>query len=453
MFVPSSIRCLGAVAFLFVVFPSSSAAQVSSVKQAEQLAAQSLATADPVAALATARKALALTAEFVPTAFVSPGRKGEVVEDEYQAARAGYRRHRAPLYEAVGAALAAKGEHESAIRYLRRALVLDPDDSRAARLVASLIAAERVPEALAVVHERGRATGSVGASLVPLVERAVDAEGRPSVQVEIDRARLAALKVPASAVQDGPITVPPGTRLSTGAPLKLDAGPTVFYFASAGCRTCTADLETLKRVVPPSVPIGLVPMKADEDHALRQVVQLYRLPWPVVIGKDASTVLRGTPDRVVVIGRRGFIAVTVEPPFDTGLAEVIAALSKNDLAETQPRPGWNRRPVPLRPSPPPPPALLPDGFVPPDDVPAPAEFDRAVEAFRAGRHAEALRLFESLEAAGDGRLLPPEARINRAIVLGAMGRREEARRMVLRIGDARIADAPDRVLEKIAPRR
>ena len=34
-----------------------------------------------------------------------------------------------------------------------------------------------------------------------------------------------------------------------------------------------------------------------------------------------------------------------------------------------------------------------------------------------------------------------------------MGRREEARRIVLRIGDARIADAPDRLLDQIAPRR
>jgi hypothetical protein len=38
-------------------------------------------------------------------------------------------------------------------------------------------------------------------------------------------------------------------------------------------------------------------------------------------------------------------------------------------------------------------------------------------------------------------------------VLAALGRREEARRIVLRIGDARLEDAADRALDRIgAPR-
>ncbi len=74
--------------------------------EAERLAAEAvqLAPKDAVAALQKARRALAMTAEFVPTEFVTAGRKGEVVEDEFQAARDGYRRHRAGLYEAVGTA-------------------------------------------------------------------------------------------------------------------------------------------------------------------------------------------------------------------------------------------------------------------------------------------------------------------------------------------------------------
>ena len=51
--------------------------------QAEKLArdAMALAPRDAAAALQQARKALALTAEFVPTDYVNAGRKGEVVED------------------------------------------------------------------------------------------------------------------------------------------------------------------------------------------------------------------------------------------------------------------------------------------------------------------------------------------------------------------------------------
>ena len=54
---------------------------------------------------------------------MTAGRKGEVVEDEFQAARDGYRRHRAGLYEAVGTALARQGNALAASRYLRRAFL------------------------------------------------------------------------------------------------------------------------------------------------------------------------------------------------------------------------------------------------------------------------------------------------------------------------------------------
>jgi hypothetical protein len=60
-----------------------------------------------------------------------------------------------------------------------------------------------------------------------------------------------------------------------------------------------------------------------------------------------------------------------------------------------------------------------------------------------------LELFESLAAQGDGWLLSPEARLNRALCLAGLGRREQARRLLLRTGDSRFQDAVDRTLEKV----
>ena len=427
--------------------------QGSAVKEAERLASEAIATAAarPDAALAAARRALALTAEFQPTSFVRAGRRGEVVEDEYTAARTEYRRHRAPVYEAMGVALAAQGRHEAAVRYLRRAVVLDPADGRAGRLVASLLELGRGGAALAALHERGRASRGIGPLLLPLLERAVDAEGRASVQVEIDLSRLSALHGRGLVARDGPVRLP-AARLSTGAPLRLEGAPSVFYLAGRSCTTCSEDLEAIKRAVPEGTRVALVPANPDEDRALRQVIELYRLRWPVVLGAGVASALGGEEDHVVVVGRGGWIAVTLAAPFEPALAEVVRILSRSDVAETLPRPSWSRRPVD-RARPAPPLGLLPEGFAAGDDGPAPPEFDRALAAYRGGRFAEALRLFEALGAADDGWLLPPEARLNRAIALGALGRREEARRIVLSIGDARLEDAADRALDRISARR
>jgi hypothetical protein len=83
----------------------------------------------------------------------------------------------------------------------------------------------------------------------------------------------------------------------------------------------------------------------------------------------------------------------------------------------------------------------------------PAEFTRAVESYRANRFAEALTALQQLAARGDGWLLPPEERFDRAIVLARMGRGEEARRMLLRIGDSRFQEAVDRALERVGSQR
>jgi hypothetical protein len=197
--------------------------------------------------------------------------------------------------------------------------------------------------------------------------------------------------------------------------------------------------------------VALVPA-SDEDRALRQVIDLYHLRWPVVIGAGVASALGGGEDHVVVLGRAGWIAVTLVAPFEPALAEVVRVLSRSDLAETPPRPSWSRRPVDRTP-PAPPAGLLPEGFAAGDDGPPPPDWERALAAYRGGRLAEALRLFEAIGAADDGWLLPPEARLNRAIVLAALGRREEARRIVLRIGDARLEDAADRALDRIGARR
>jgi hypothetical protein len=204
--------------------------------------------------------------------------------------------------------------------------------------------------------------------------------------------------------------------------------------------------------VPAGTRIALVPSYPDEDRALRQGVDLYRLPWPSALGAGVAAALGGAEDHVVVVGRAGWIAVTLAAPVEPALSEVLRILSRNDVAEALPRSSWNRRPVERTP-PPPPAGLLPEGFAAGDDGPPPPEFDRALEAFRSRRYAEALALFEALAAAEDGWLLPPEARLNRAIALAAAGRREEARRIVLRIGDARIEDAADRALDRIGATR
>ena len=90
-----------------------------------------------------------------------------------------------------------------------------------------------------------------------------------------------------------------------------------------------------------------------------------------------------------------------------------------------------------------------EAIAPGEDEPVPAEFTAAAEAFRKGQKAEALRLFDAIEAKGDGWLLPPEARLDRALCLAALGRREEARRILLRTGDSRFQDHVDRILEQV----
>jgi hypothetical protein len=427
------------------------AVAAASVAEAERLATRALQEGTaPAAAVADARRALALTADFDPTDFVRAGRKGEVVEDEFVSARRAYRGHRALLYEAVGASLARTGDHAAAARYLRRSVLLEPSEGRVGRLARSLLAVDRGQEALRLILGQTAASAPSAGSLA-LVEAAADAAGLPSAQLEIDRVRLPA--VAAGVVfRDGPFRVPAGARLSTGAPPRLEDGLYVLYAADGACRSCSADLEELKRAVPEGVRVVLVPEAPDRDHALRQIQTVYRYDWPVLVARDAWAQLGLQARSVLVVARGGWAGAMVKPPFLPALAAALAALGRVDIHETIPRPGWNGRPVDRTPAAPPPP-LLPEGLAPGEDDPAPPQFKAAVEAFRGGRAAEALRLFESLEGAGDGWLLPPEARLDRALCLAALGRREEARRLLLKTGDSRFQEEVDRILEKVGTPR
>lgn len=424
------------------------AADAKGIAEAEKLAASAVqqAATQPAEALVLARRALELTADFEPTAFVKAGRKGEVVEDAYIEARNGYRRHRARLYDAVGRCLAGSGRHREAARFLRRAVDLDGSGPFAVSLARSLVELGRGREALDVLLRAK--SGGLDPEAVRLAETAADAAGLPSVQAEIDRVRLQALaEVQRPELRDGPFRLPERTRLSTGVAADLELpGLTVVYNSDASCRTCSADLEAIKRTAGRDARVLLSPPNAEQDRALRQAMTLYRYDWPVVVGGKVAAALSLRAPSILVIARRGLLGAVLKPPF-AGLPPVLEALRATDLQETLPRAQWSRRPVERKP-PPPRSGLTDEGLAPAEDEPAPAAFALAFAAYRKSQFREALRLFDELARKDDGMLLPPEARLNRALCLLGMGRREEARVLLLKTGDSRFQEDVDRALER-----
>jgi tetratricopeptide (TPR) repeat protein len=419
-------------------------------EQAERLAAEAvrMAATRPAQAVAQARRALSLTAEFEPTAFVKAGRKGEVVEDEYLAAREAYRLHRALLYAAIGETLLQQKQALSASRYFRRAVLLGKDLPPTLGLARALLALGKGRAALDTLES---AYGGVTLTpdVVALVAQAADAARLPSAQAEIDRARLARLPSGAVPYRDGPITFPAGVRLSTNPVFRLDDAPiNLIYVAEVSCKTCSADLEELKRTVPKTVRVITLAEVDDRDAGLRQVLALYRLDWPLLLGKGLPALLQVPARSALIVGRNGWAGAVVKAPFGPSLAAALGVFAQNDIPETRPRALWNQRPV-VRTPPAAPPTLLPEGLAPGEDEAGPPEFAAAAEAFRKGQKAEALRLFDAVEGKGDGWLLPPEARLDRALCLAGLGRREEARRMLLRTGDSRFQDHVDRTLEQV----
>ena len=426
------------------------------VRKAEQLAERSasLVAQDPAAALAAAREGLALTGEFVPTVFVGAGRKGEVVEDEFQAAREAYRRHRAVLYEAVGRALAASGQARPASRYLRRSFLLDPQTPRGLALAAAQIALGQGREALATMQTAISGLVSLTPEAVRLVEQSADAAGLPSAQAEIDRGRLVATLRSTVEVREGQLVLPRGTRLSTIPVFRLEDEPVnLIYVAEASCRSCSADLQSLRRLVPEGIRVLILPEVADQDAAVRQVLSLYRHPWPLLLGRDLASELGLEARQAMAVARGGWTAAVLRAPFGPELTRALETLALIDVRESVPRARWNRQPVDRSP-PRPPPGLLEEGLAPGEDEPAPPEFAEALAAYREGRFAVAQKAFDALEARGDGWLLPPEARLNRALCLAGRGQRDAARRILLGTGDSRFEEDVDRILELVAaPRR
>jgi len=425
---------------------------LASITEAERIAAAAVASSagKPEAALGEARRALALTADFEPLAFVKSGKKGEVVEDSYLEARAEYRRHRARLYRAVGATLVAAGRNPEAQRHLRRAFELEGSAAYGFELARSLVLLGRGREALAILL---RGTEPLDPEAITLAGKAADAAGLPSLQAEIDRARLLALPAAERPEwKDGPLELPERTRLSTGVAFDLGSLPTALvYNAEASCRTCSADLEAIATRAR-ALPLFVSAPGRDQDRALRQAMNIYRYDWPFVVGGGLDRVWGVSAPALVIAARSGFAVAVLRSPL-AGLGSVLAVFKKTDVAETLPRALWNRRPVDRR-ALAPRPVLLPEGLAPTEEEPAPDAFASALAAYRAGRFQEALRLFEEVEKKGDGLLLMPEARLNRARCLIGLGQREPARLLLLRTGDSRFQDAVDRALEEAgSPRK
>ena len=427
---------------------------LASITEAERIAGVAVADSavKPEAALVDARRALALTADFEPLAFVKSGKKGEVVEDSYLEARAAYRRHRARLYRAAGLCLGAAARNAEAQRYLRRAFELEATATYGFELARSLVALGRGREALAILL---RSAEPLEPEALALAGKAADVAGLPSLQTEIDRARLLALPAAERPEwKDGPLELPERTRLSTGVAFDLATPPialALVYHAELSCRTCSADLEAIAGRGR-GLPIFVSAPGRDQDRALRQAMNIYRYDWPFVVGGGLDRFWGVSPPALVLVARAGFAVAVLRSPL-AGLGSVIAALKKSDVPETLPRPQWNRRPVDRRPLPARP-ALLAEALAPTEEEPAPEAFANALSAYRAGRYQEALRLFEEVEKKGDGLLLPPEARLNRARCLIGLGQREPARLLLLRTGDSRFQDAVDRALEEAgSPRK
>jgi hypothetical protein len=154
------------------------------------------------------------------------------------------------------------------------------------------------------------------------------------------------------------------------------------------------------------------------------------------------------PSGALVVARAGWVGALVKPPFSDTLTTVLKLLDSADVPEHVPRAKWNNLPVDRTPEPPPPP-LTAEGLAPGEDLPLPGPFVAAADAYKAGQALPALRFLEALENKGDGWLLPPEARFDRALCLAAIGQREAARKLLLRIGDSRFQDDVDRELERV----
>jgi len=421
----------------------------SSASEAERLIAEARAALDtrPETALAWGERALEASREFDPTEFVSSGRRGELVDDAFLEARRAYRMHRSRVYAVVGRALARLGQSREAVRFLRRAQDLHPG-APAQDLVEALLASHQPAEAL------DELLGSVGdsrptATWQALAGRAADALGLACLQGEIDRRRLTRLAATVTVgLHNGAVGVPGHVRLSSGAPLRLqeDERVTAFYLATADCLTCSADLELLARLIPDDVRLVIVPPE-DDDRVLRQALRLYRRDdWLTTVGAGMHAALDAEAPAVVAVARRGWSAGVAGPPLERSLPGLLGVFAHRDVSERLPRAAW--RGVPPRREARPRPGFPAGGLAPGEDEPFPTEFAQAREALAHGETEAALRWIDVLASRRDGWLLPPEARLDRALILLGAGRRSEARSILRGIGDSRFQARVDALLEQ-----
>jgi hypothetical protein len=171
-----------------------------------------------------------------------------------------------------------------------------------------------------------------------VIEKAADVAGLPSAQAEIDRGRLAANLGARVTLREGPFELPPGVKLSNAPLFRLeDAELTVIYAAEASCRNCSADLEELGRQVPKTVRVLTLPPGDDQDAALRQVLQLYKRPWPLLLGHDLGAQLKLEPRSLLMLARGGWTQAVLKAPFGQELGTALQALQRKDVQETAPR--------------------------------------------------------------------------------------------------------------------
>jgi len=97
-------------------------------------------------------------------------------------------------------------------------------------------------------------------------------------------------------------------------PVRLDEVPVnLIYMAEASCRSCSADLQSISRLVPRGVRVLMLPEIADQDAALRQVVDLYRYQWPLLLGRDLPRHLGMEARQVLLVARGGWSAAAMRP--------------------------------------------------------------------------------------------------------------------------------------------
>ncbi|MCU0242155.1 MAG: hypothetical protein MUF51_07010, partial [Vicinamibacteria bacterium] len=197
--------------------------------------------------------------------------------------------------------------------------------------------------------------------------------------------------------------------------------------------------------------IMILPVSENADDTLRRIMRLYQYSWPIVTGMDARRAWGMATPALLLVARDGFVGVEMQAPLDAALGRILAMLRRDGAREQLPRPAWDGRAHEI-PEWPRASRLLPEGLFTGAGDPAPDSYGRAVAAFRERRYLEAERLFDALGASGDGWLLAPEARFNRALCMRAAGHAAEARRILRSIGDAREQDAVDRAQDELRAR-